>query len=114
MTTLTKDRGLTAGIAVAAFAGILAAAILGIVWGGFWTGLALSVLWGWFAVPLFGLPALTIWQAYGLVLLVRTVQSWSQSKKDEKQSEIWAKVFIAPPFICGLFLLVGWFVKAWA
>ena len=37
-------------------------------------GLVLTVLWGWFAVPVFGLPALGVASAIGLsVLLVYTL-----------------------------------------
>lgn len=34
------------------------------------TGWALWLLWGWFAVPIFGLPPLTIAQSYGVAGVV--------------------------------------------
>ena len=36
----------------------------------FASGYALSVLWGWFVVPTFNLPPLTVPVAYGLALIV--------------------------------------------
>ena len=44
MSTFAKRHELTAGIAVAAVFGGLAALILTLVWGAFWAGLAASVL----------------------------------------------------------------------
>jgi Na+(H+)/acetate symporter ActP len=35
-----------------------------------WSGYVLSILWGWFIVPTFGLPMLSIPVAIGLALIV--------------------------------------------
>lgn len=49
------------------------------------SGFALSVLWGWFVVPLFGVPNLTIAQAIGLSMVVGflTYQYHDNHKKEE-------------------------------
>ncbi len=115
MTAFTKRDDLTVGIALAALFGGFAAVLLSIVWGGFWAGLTLSVLWGWFVVPLFAVPAVTIWQAYGLVLVARTLRGMTAGDKTkDKFGEVMAKAFLIPPFACGLVLLVGWAAKHWA
>lgn len=113
MTTFTKSDEAVLGVS-AAVLGLTAVIALSVVWGGFWGGLALSVLWGWFVVPLFGLPALSTWQAYGLILVFRTMQAHTQAQKNtDGLGEMLAKSILGAPFIAGLFLLVGWFVKAW-
>lgn len=33
-------------------------------------GYAFSVLWGWFIVPVFGVPALSVMQAVGIATLI--------------------------------------------
>lgn len=116
MSTFAKRHELTAGIAVAAVFGSLAAIILTLVWGAFWAGLAASVLWGWFAVPIFGLPALGVAQAYGIALVLRSFR-WmtpEDSKTDRSAGEVFARGIMLPPLMCGLFLLCGWVAKAWA
>lgn len=115
MTTTTfHGKTVTTGIAASAILGGLAAIILAIVWGGFWNGLVVSVLWAWFVVPVFGLPALTIAYAYGLALLARIVTHPKTEKKDKETfGSMMAKAFFAPPLYAALFLLVGYVVKIW-
>lgn len=38
-------------------------------------GWATAKVWGWFAVPL-GLPAITLWQAWGLFLTAMIIRLW--------------------------------------
>lgn len=65
-------------------------------------------------MPLFALPALSIWQAYGLVLVARTLRGMTAADKSkDKFGEAMAKAFLIPPFACGLVLLVGWAAKQW-
>lgn len=116
MSTFAKRHELTAGIAVAAVFGSLAAIILTLVWGAFWAGLAASVLWGWFAVPIFGLPALGVAQAYGIALVLRSFRGMmpEDSKTKSSAGEVFVRCIMLPPLMCGLFLLCGWVAKAWA
>jgi Na+(H+)/acetate symporter ActP len=48
-----------------------------------WSGYVLSILWGWFIVPTFGLPMLSIPVAIGLALIVSYLtKSVSNTKTD--------------------------------
>lgn len=115
MSTFAKRHELTAGIAVAAVLGGFSLVLLSIVWGGFWAGLTLSILWGWFVVPVFALPALSVWQAYGLVLVAGMLRGMKPGEKpNDGFGAAMFKAFLLPPFVCGLVLPVGWAVKAWA
>lgn len=90
----------------------LAVLAFSLLWGGFFSGLTLSVLWGWFVAPLFALPALSIAQAYGLALVVRAARgAWNYEKSKEGPSSVIAKAFFVPPLVCGLMLLIGWIAK---
>ncbi len=46
-------------------------------------GWAVAKLWGWFVVPVFGLPALSYAAAYGLALLVTLLTYQIQLTKDD-------------------------------
>ena len=78
---------------------------------GAWAGAFVGVkLWAWFVVPIFGLPALTLPQAFGLSLLCHfwTWQHFSAKCKDErpigeKVAEV-VGLLIAPWFT----LLMAW------
>jgi hypothetical protein len=63
--------------ATALVIGGLLAAVAGIAWSGF----VLTILWGWFVVPLFGPPGLTIPAALGLALVVGYVTKDGQQMK---------------------------------
>ena len=89
-------------------------------------GWVLTLLWGWFAVPLFGLPPLSLAPAIGLMVLVRfflgdylrpmrksgSEQSWNElswHEKREKKREIVTGIVvgICLPFV---FLLTGYII----
>ena len=78
----------------------------------FVNGWTLSVLWAWFAVPIFLLPPLTIFQAAGVSVvvgfLVYVPTSPVESDKDKilKMAEY---VAVRP----ALYLAVGYFVRFW-
>lgn len=73
-------------------------------------GYALSVMWAWFVVPTFGLPALSIPLAVGLAMTVRMVTNQSETSRNDGDEHPVAKAIayglLAPMF--GLFL--GWIV----
>ncbi len=83
---------------------------VGTILGG-WT---FSILWGWFAVPIFGLPALGVAQAVGVTLLFGFPVSKmpKQEKEDKEPGEglawVVAWTFIKP----AMFLTVGWIAKS--
>lgn len=75
-------------------------------------GWVLSVLWGWFIVPTFGAPSISIVQAIGIALVVSFLTRKTDTKDDDTRStkEKFAvasiAVFIAPAFA----LFFGWIV----
>lgn len=105
---------LTAGTAASLFLGGFASIVLVLVWAGFWSGLTLSTLWGWFVAPTFGLPTLSIIQSYGLALAFRCMQGMTNKTtgSDGFAMEV-AKGIVLPPLLAGLTLGVGWVAKSW-
>ena len=102
---------ITGGTFISLILGGIASILLMIVWAGFWSGLTLSTLWGWFIGPVFGLPALSIINAYGVVLVYRCMQGIA--RKEEKKDEAFiAKAIFLPPFIAAVMLSVGWIAKS--
>lgn len=108
------DKTLTAGVAASALLGGLAALVMTFIWAAAWSGFTLSVLWGWFVVPLFSLPALSVAQAYGVALVLRAANGLKYSDKGAKEGlgSTLSKMLLLPPFVCGLFLLFGWVAKS--
>lgn len=71
-------------------------------------GWALSVLWGWFIVPLFGLPVLSIPYAIGIALIAGMLKGHTKDPDtDDDKAAVLAKIFLFP-FIA---LFIGWIVK---
>lgn len=71
-----------------------------------WEGFALSVLWGWFIVPL-GAPKITVPLAIGLALVVGMLAHQHAKDDDREWSDLLAHAIVKPP----LFLLMGWIVR---
>ncbi len=76
----------------------------------FINGYTLSVLWSWFIVSKFGLPALTIAEALGLALVVsyftfnHAKHEWNDNSDEEKVFRL-----VLMPFLkAGIFLGFGW------
>lgn len=82
-----------------AVVGIALAAILSAVWSGY----VLTVLWGWFIVP-FGLPALSISWAFGLILVVSLLRSPARKPREDETWHVLACYTLGPLFA----LLFGW------
>lgn len=51
-------------------------------------GLALSILWGWFIVPL-GTPVLSVAQAVGIILIVDVLIIFPSTEKSEIEDRKW-------------------------
>ena len=75
-------------------------------------GLATSVLWQWFAIPLFGLPSISIAQAIGIHLVVNSIIAKQATPKTEEK-DIWVlcaqaagAAVVAPLIAIG----IGWIV----
>lgn len=75
-------------------------------------GWALSIMWGWFIVPVFNLPQLSIVQAVGVGIIIsyttKVVDYKGDDKKDQHE-ELARTLFsaIVKPFV---FLSIGWIV----
>ncbi|MCU4119322.1 hypothetical protein [Variovorax sp. N23] len=72
-----------------------------------WRGYVLSILWGWFMVPAFGLPGLTVPLAIGLALVIGFLTERSAKKKEDFDWGIAIAQLIFSPAIA---LLIGWIV----
>jgi len=74
-------------------------------------GWVLSILWGWFVVPAFGIPALTIAQAIGVSYVVSFLaRRTAQPNKGEKEHSevIWGlSVLLISPLLT---LGIGWVI----
>ncbi|ULR87407.1 hypothetical protein [Comamonas sp. B21-038] len=107
-------KAMTTGVAASAALGVVAATILGFVWAAAWSGFTLSVLWGWFVVPVFSLPALSVAQAYGIALVVRTAKGWDTrtDKNADSFGTLLGRAFMAAPLVSGVSLLFGWVAKS--
>lgn len=91
-------------IAMSAVAGLL---ILGTIWRGY----VFSILWGWFAVPIFGLPVLSIPAAIGIATLVSFLVWQHQHHEDSRpDGQKFASAAGMVIFYPAASLLVGWVV----
>ncbi len=58
--------------------GLIAFIVILVVWSTLLNGLVLARLWTWFVVPVFALPALTVFQALGLAMVFNLASGKSQ------------------------------------
>ena len=89
-------------------AGIIGQLVLGVVQV-LVNGWALAALWGWFAVPIFAVPGLTLAQAIGLGMLAALLAHRTPAKADaDKYAEDWlytsVTIVVRPLTIVG----IGW------
>jgi hypothetical protein len=103
-----KDESENSGCLLAVFALAMAAPAY------IWRGYVLSLLWGWFMVPTFSLPRLSITAAIGIALTVGMLTSCSDDNNDKTQAEIFtglvATSFILPLMVLGVGWVVTWFM----
>ena len=79
-----------------------------------WEGWAVSILWGWFVVPL-GVPSLSVWSAAGLALVAALLtHQWKRPSDDDDADAMLAwritVGLILPPWCLGF----GWIFHAFA
>lgn len=72
------------------------------------SGWTLSVLWGWFIVSKFGLPRLSIFEAFGISLLITFLLR--NVKRDVNQSDA-LLVFAQEMGSCVVSLVLGFIIK---
>lgn len=75
-------------------------------------GWTMSILWGWFVVPIFHVDPLTIPRAMGLSVFAGIFYSSSFAQEDPKWASFGKKAIIwfVAPFLS---LFTGWIVKQW-
>ncbi len=77
------------------------------------TGVVAKTLWGWFVVPVFGLPALTILQALGISFVISVfINRPPEYKKDEPEKDRLEKAYFLYTYsVCAdLFILMCGFL----
>ncbi len=88
-------------------AGILAVAVAAlVVCMVIFEGYALSILWGWFVVPTFGAPELSIPVAIGIAIPIGMMTKNITPTQDGKAGEQFAQAILRPLFALGC----GWIV----
>ncbi len=80
------------------------------------TGWVFKVMWGWFMVPIFSLPSLSFWQAYGLSLVAGLFNGSAKYEKVDDDKEELFKLIVGKfvyyiIFILGT-LLFGFIIKS--
>lgn len=95
---------------------IVLAALFGVAVAGMtWSGFVLSFLWGWFFVPAFGVPAISVPSAIGIVLIMHYMTNKYQNKSNDEITK-WEHVAekigieVMKPAVT---LLIGLIVKQW-
>jgi hypothetical protein len=71
---------------------------------------AAVILWGWFIVPTFGLPQITILQAWGIGLTLSMMRPRMTAQKTETD---WASGFVAVILGPPLALALGYAIRFW-
>lgn len=71
----------------------------------------LSTLWAWFAVPLLGMPPLTMAQVWGLSLIASWFLTKTHNNGQKIDKERYLEVFLTPFVSAFFFLLFGWILK---
>lgn len=94
--------------AIGGIVGVLALLTIASIWKGY----VLTVLWGWFVVPTFGLPALALAPAIGLAMVVSflTHQSDASKEPDGEFSDRMLKAIAHTLVMPALVLGIGWVV----
>ncbi|WP_093429351.1 hypothetical protein ABL840_09105 [Variovorax sp. NFACC27] len=109
MTNKTSD-DLMVGAAAGALALILGVPFVAatVAIAAIWSGYVFHLLWLWFIVPTFSLPALSIPLAVGVSLTVSFIaRGQSPSEKGKPWWKTFLEVLLRPAFV----LLIAWIVK---
>jgi hypothetical protein len=89
---------------------IIGASVVNIFLWAIWSGYVLSVIWGWFVVPAFHMPYITIPVAIGLCMITRMLTVTTPEQKKELSSKeamdaliySFAFDFLFPLFVLGV------------
>lgn len=72
-------------------------------------GYVLSIMWGWFVVPIFNLPSLGIAQSIGIAMVIAMLTHQYIPTKDKDNWQPWFNVLIGPWLALG----AAWIVKGY-
>ena len=75
-----------------------------------WNSWILSVLWGWFVVPL-GIPAIGVAHAFGLFILVKLFHNRRLTRDEEVNEDFIVKQVLFNLFGGAVTLLMGWIAQ---
>jgi len=98
------------------YVGYATVTILLMVFSALFNGYALSVLWGWFIVPTFNSPQLSIPAAIGVSMIVGYLAKTIKVDDEDKQKPFGETLFkgavlsVLKPTIA---LMFGWVVSVW-
>lgn len=95
--------------------GIITAAILATICAAILEGWSISILWKWFIVGQFGLPALRIPIAIGISLIWTILSNRYSEKKnnDENYYKKLLKILGDAAWVCAYSVAVGYVAKFW-
>lgn len=77
-----------------------------------WDCYVLGRLWAWFVVPLFGLVQPSLWQFYGLFLVIAVFKRTAAKKEEPKVD--WSSTMITYVLGPAMLLLAGYLVHHYA
>lgn len=80
---------------------------------GLWYAFAASMLWGWFIVPVFGVPVLGVWQIFGIMLFLSALRPKIDLNAREEGWERASVAFTAALAAPALSLGVGAVIRFW-
>lgn len=94
--------------------GLVATFVVLLVAGSIWNGYVLSVMWGWFVVPTFDLPQLSIPAAIGASMVASYLTAKPTAHRDDRDSNEILSGALAHTFLLPLFAMgLGWIVNLW-
>lgn len=93
----------------AAVVGGIAALICLVVILSLWQAWAATILWAWFAVPVFGLPVVSYWQMTGIMLTISAMKPRTSGQTLDNNKAL-GGILIGPPVMVGF----GWLIKTLA
>ena len=73
-----------------------------------WSGYVLTILWGWFIVPVFKLPVLSIPVAIGMALTISYLTKSSGSMRKKENDDTWYESAFMGFFKPLVVLFIGW------
>lgn len=76
-----------------------------------WYALSASILWGWFMVPIFNAPTLTVVQCWAVMLTLGSFRPKLDLHKSDPDQflEGLGAIILGPPLALG----IGWAIKNW-